>query len=339
MLAEAELEPAAGAPVMYAVRRLGEDDLSTLAALYPVAPLSTLVGRVMRAGAPVAGVRVMAIDAAGRVPHGALSAEDGGFRLPVAPGDYSLAAEPGDGPAAVAPEKVTVSEGASREGLELTLAAGAKLVVDSVGVVQSGFYAGMSRVDLARGRDHSLGITRSPLGQPVELLAPEPAIQRTGNATSPSSAPQLVRQPVKVAADAAVGGYGMIVRSGEVFSVLPAPIRIVVNPRIDAIKDAETGEPAATLRPGRRYVIRGSDLAPGEAAPAPEFEGAPAPAQVEGMAVRVGGRFVPLVSVKAEELMFDLPAGAVTEAGEAKVAVVAGTLMESAPVTVRLALE
>jgi hypothetical protein len=57
------------------------------------------------------------------------------------------------------------------------------------------------------------------------------------------------------------------------------------------------------------------------------FEGAPAPTQLNGISVRVAGRFVPVASVKPEELVFESPAAA--GSGEAKVLVASGTSMES----------
>ena len=338
MLTEAEQEPAPGAPLMFSIRGLSEDDLSTLAGLYPLAPVSSIAGTVSRAGAPLAGVRVAAIDADGRVPHGALTGEDGRYRLLVPPGEYRVAAEASDAPAAIE-SKIVVMEGSAREGVDLVSAASSKPAVDSVGVVLNGFYAGMMHVDLARGRDHSLALTRQPVNLAVDLGMPDRAIKRTGNPSSPAVSPQLVRQAVTVPPDAALGSYGMIVRAGEVSTVLPAPLRIVLNPQIDAITETETGEPADTLRPGRHYTLRGSELSPADSAPAPEFDGAPMPTQVNGIAVRLAGRFVPIVSAKPAQLVFEVPTGVVWDAGDRKLAVVAGTLMESNPVTVKLALE
>ncbi len=337
MRAAVEQEPAAGAPRMYSVRGLSEDDLSSLAALYALAPLSAITGAVKRSDGPVAGVRVMAIDAAGRVPHGALSAEDGSYRLTVGPGDYTVIAEPADGPAAVAVGQIKVQEGLVTEGVDVAVTRDAKLAVESVGVVLNGSYAGMPRVDLARGRDHSLALVRSPAGLEVEVMLPEPMVARTGVASSPASAPQLVRQAVKVMANAPAGSYALAVRAGLTFTMLPASLRVVPNPEIVAIKDAETGEVTTVLRPGRRYAITGTDLAGSEAVATAEFEGAPATAQLAGVAVRIADRFVPIISAKPGELVFQLPA--VVEAGEVKLTVVAGTLMESGPFTVRLALE
>jgi hypothetical protein len=332
MLGHAEQEPAPGAPPMFAVRRLAEDDLNTLAKLYPIAPGSAIAGTVGRGG-----VRVMAIDSLGRVPNGVLSNDDGSYSLLVSPGGYTVAAEPGDGPAALAAGVVAVQEGATKEGVDITVTSGSKLTVDTVGVVLNGFYAGMPRVDLARGRNHSLALTRTPLSLAVDLLAPEAAVTPMGNPSSPTSAPQLVRKPVTVKADAAVGSYGLIVRAGEVGAILPSALRIVTNPQIESIKDAETGETVETLRAGRRYKIQGTDLAASETEASPEFEGAPAPSQLNGIVVRVAGRFVPLVSAKPEELVFELPAAA--GSGEAKLLVASGTSMESNIVTVRLVLE
>ncbi len=334
MQAEADLEPAPGAPRMFAVRRLGEDDLSMLAGLYPLSPVTAISGVVRRGGAPAAGVRVMAIDAAGRVPHGAWSNEDGGYRLLVSSGNYTVIAQPAAG------NPVTVDSAAGKDGVDLTLSDdSARLAVDSVGVVLNGLYAGMTRVDLARGRDYSLALTRSPVGVPVEIVAPDPPVTRTGTASSPSAAPQLVRQAVKVAPDAAVSSYALVVRAVDRLAILPGAVRIVTNPRIDAILDAETGELAVTLRAGRRYRIQGSDLAAAGIEAVPEFEGAPPPVQLAGVAIRVAGRFVPIVSISPAEAVFLLPVGAAGEPAESKVVVVAGSLVESNAVPVKLALE
>lgn len=338
MLAEAEQEPAQGAPRLFAIRKLSEDDLSTLAGIYPAGPLSGVSGRVTRGEAGVAAARVLALDTGGRIPHGVMTREDGSFRLLLPPGSYTISAEPGDGPVAVADGLVTLAAGEWVEGLEMAAAAGARLTVDNVGVILKGFYVGLPRVDLARGRDHSLTLSRSPVGAAVELVLPESAIARNGNPTSPSNAPELVRQAVRVRGDAPPGAYGFVVRSGQTFTVQPGSLRIVSNPRVTAVEDAETGAAVSALRVGRRYRLRGSDLAAAEASWSPAFEGAPPVTQLEAVVVRVADRYMHLVSVSPSEIVFE-----VTRFGDAvdpaDLTVISGTMMESAPVRVQVALE
>lgn len=334
MLTEAEQEPGPGAPVLFPVRQLSEDDISTLAALYPNTTPSAIAGTVKRDGEPVRDVRVVALDAVGRMPSGVVTGEDGSFRLLVGPGEYTVAAEPADGPAAVRSEIIKVEEAATREGVDMALVAGPKLSVDTVGVVRKGFYSGAMRVDLARGRDYSLAVTRSPLSMAAEFAVPEPAVTVTGKASSPTSVPELVRQPVRVAADAAPGQYGLIVRSGATATVLPAPLRVVTEPHVEAIKDAETNEDAAALRAGRQYLIQGSGLAVEEVSPEPEFEGAPGHTMLGGVGVRVNGRLLPMVAAKPTELKVAVPEA--LGAGEATVVVVSGTSVESNAIAVKL---
>lgn len=339
MVAEAEQEAGPGAPRLFPVRALSEDDLSTLAAAYPLGPpLSGVSGKVERNGAPIAGARVIAFDSLGRVPHGIVTEEDGVFRLPLPPGDYVVVADPKDGPGAILPGQLKIAAGEWVAGATIPAPAGPRLTVENVGVVLNGSYAGMPRVDLARGRDHSLALTRTPSGMAVELILPEPAVSRSGNPSIPSSAPQLVRQPVRVAAEAPTGSYGFALRAGMLFTLLPAPMRIVPNPRIDALEDAGTGEAVTVLRPGRRYRIKGADLsAETVEAGAPPFDGALAPTQLAGVAVKAGDRWAPLVSVAPGEIVFEAPA--IEKPGEAQLAVAVGSLMESPALNVTLALE
>ncbi|MCC6539435.1 MAG: matrixin family metalloprotease [Bryobacterales bacterium] len=343
MLTAAEQEAADGGPRQFAVRELSEDDIYTLAALYPDehAPLGRITGRVTREGTPVQGVRVLALSTLGRVPFGAVSGEDGSYALHLPKGDYTVVADAPDGPGGVAGSGAVkiADEGTETAGADVALPPpGARLVVDTVGVVQNGAYAGMPRVDLARGRDHNLALTRAPELGALELILPEPAVLRLGNASSPVSAPQLVRQNVRVDAQAPTGSYAFAVRAGLNFAVLPARLRIVNNPRVEAVRDFETGEPVTLLRAGRRYVLTGVDLAAGAAAQAePEFEGAPLPVQLGGVALRLGGRWAPLLTVKPEEIVFDAPD--MGEAAEVSLAVVAGSLMESAALKLAAARE
>lgn len=339
MLTEAEQDPAPGAPRLFAVRRLAEDDLSALAGLYPLeSPPPSISGLVKRGADPVAGARVTAIDAFGRVPCGVLSGEDGSYRLLVPPGDYTIVAEPSDGAAATAVDgRVVLASGESREGIEVRLSpatgAAAKLIVTSLGVVAGGLYAGLPRVDLARGRDHSFALTRSPIGLPIELQFPELVMQGSGPATSPSSAPQLVRQTIKVRAEAAPGSYTLVARAGELIALLPASLRVVTNPRLDTVLDAETGQPVTVLRTGRRYLLKGADFSAVETTAQLPFDGAPPPTQLESVALRFGDRFLPIVSIKPAELLFELPAGV---AAEGRLVLVAGSFMESNPLAVTI---
>lgn len=342
MLAEAELESPAGTPHQFSVRELGEDDIHTLAALYPAedALLGRITGVVTRNGSPVAGVRLLALSTLGRVPFGALSGEDGRYALHLPPGDYTVVADAPDGPGGVGGSGAIKVTAAGAETADTNVAlppAGAKLAVDTVGVVQNGIYAGMPRADLARGRDHNLALTRPPELGPVEFILPEPAVLRLGNASSPASAPQLVRQNVRVDVQVPVGSYAFAVRAGLNFAVLPGSLRIVNNPRIDLVRDFETGEQAESLRAGRRYILAGTDLTSATATAEPEFEDAPLPVQLGGIALRLGDRYVPLLSVKPEEIIFDAPA--LGDAAEVSLAVVAGSLMESAAVKLPVARE
>ncbi len=340
MTSEAGQEPVAGAPRLFAVRRLAEDDLATLAGLYPLEPVSAIQGVVKLARTPVAGARVVAIDASGRVPAGVWSLEDGSYRLLVSPGEYLVVAEPADGPAVAFETAVSIAAGQTREDVNVNLspaAGGGKPIVDSVGVVANGLYPGMSRVDLARGLDYRFALTRTPVGLPVELLFPETAVQRTGSVSSPASAPQLVRQTIQVSSEAVPGSYALFVRAAESITLLTAPLRVVTNPRLDSIHDPESGERVETLRSGRRYLLRGADFSVGQSVAPVEFEGAPPPTQLEGVALRLGDRFLPIVSINPAEMLFELPGGTVDAAAEGRLVLVTGSSIQSNPLPVIVA--
>ena len=132
-------------------------------------------------------------------------------------------------------------------------------------------------------------------------------------------------------ADAAPGSYALVARAGELVALLPASLQVVTNPRLDTVLDPETREPVTALRAGRRYLLRGTDLSTAETTAPAAFEGAAPPTQLEGVALRFGDRFLPIVSIKPTELLFELPAGTVAEG---RLVLVSGTFMESNPLAV-----
>jgi hypothetical protein len=84
-------------------RTLDADDRAGVRALYDTAPdpaLGEIAGRVLTTSeSPVFGAHVVAVDVAGVIRLGALTAMDGQFSLPrLPPGGYEVYAEPLDGP-------------------------------------------------------------------------------------------------------------------------------------------------------------------------------------------------------------------------------------------------
>lgn len=314
------------------VRALSADDRAFLDP-----PGKWIRGRVRRDGLPVVKAHVAALDAQGHIAASAVTGDDGAFALPVAAGEYRLFAEPLDGPvhaSQIWPEReaspafatlwwtrgggsagafdmVTLSEeDEAAEGVDFTVTSDAAVNVDSAGRILSGLYLGLPRAALARGQDHYLGLTRSPAGGAPEIEFTAPGFVKTSAASVPASAPQLVRQRLRLEPDAPEGAATLVYRSDSDVALLPGALAVTRTPRITSLEWLEPG----------RLLIRGEDLASAEA-------GAPEPAtQLGGAAVRIGGRYAELERVSPTEIL-----ALWDEAGEASAAVLAAGA-ESEPV-------
>jgi hypothetical protein len=323
-----EIDGVSGFPV----RALSADDRSWFDP-----PGKWIRGRVRRDGLPVIKAHVAALDAHGHIAASAVTDDDGVFALPVAAGEYRLFAEPLDGPvhasqiwpdreaspafatlwwtrgggSAGAADTVTLGEeDEAAEGVDFEVASGAQANVDSAGRILNGLYLGLPRTALARGQDHYLGLTRSPAAGAPEVDFTAPGFVKTAAASVPASAPQLVRQRLRLEPDAPEGAATLVYRSASGIALLPGAVAVTRAPRVTSLE---------WLKPGR-LLIRGEDLAPAEAE-------APEPAtQLEGAAVRIGGRYAELERVSPTEIL-----ALWDEAGEAAVSVLAAGA-ESEPV-------
>lgn len=330
-----------------AARRLSADDVATVAMAYPavereVAP-SYLAGAVMRDGVAVAKAHVMAFDRAGRVAAAGLSGMDGRYRLMVGEGEYRLAVEPLDGPVMAAQtwaeqagqlfgslwwtagggaveggDVVAVGKEESRVGLDFALGLGAVVNATSVGIVgEGGLYLGTARVTLARGREYPLAITRTPPEGAARVRFTLSSMELPTLPSVPSSAPQLVRQRVRIPADAALGEYTVTYETEGAISFLPGALRVVNNPVARSVSWLEEGW----------FLVTGEDLAGREVERGEEER----PTQLAGVSVRVGDRFAELRKVSATEIVARWPEG--LEGAEAAVSVVAGAGVTSEPLS------
>lgn len=363
-----EQEPVAGQPADFPFRLLASDDIRTLAMLYPAAESTVeravIEGFVRAATDPIPGAHVFAINSAGNPVHGAVTGADGSYRLSLAPGEYRVVAEPLDGPVFAANlqslqgvqakpfattfwtvsggnashgDGVTVGDRQVRSGIDLSIPEGAAgpegatANIETIGLIQNGAYWGFSRVAAARNGTHTLGITRSAPHTAAALRVPQAPIEIDGPATAPSNVPQLLRQRIKVGPQVACGTYVVqYVPAEGSGAVLPGALRIVANPRIEA-----TVFEGTALRPGQGFLIRGNDLACTNALGEPMFDGAPMPAQLGGVSVRIGDRWARLIAVSPAEIAAEVPGG--LSGSTAELVVITGTGMQSRPVTVRLA--
>jgi len=343
MNARIEWESPASPLLQFPVRELAPDDIQTLAMQYPAAPNGRIEGTVRRGDARVAGAHVLALNPAGQPILGVLTAEDGTYSLLLPPGDYNLLAEPLDGPslpgelASAAPSSgpfPTVywnsAGGGAAPGGVVTLREGENRTVDfdvpessvinasSIGLVSNGSYWGASRIHVARGRSYVLALTRTPPeGEPSFLLPP--TVNADGPPAVAAATPQLVRQRIQLPPDAPLGAFTVHYASRDALAALPGALRIVPNPVIRKVIMAGAGLAS----------VLGSDLA-AQVEQGERWSSAfPLPAQLGGVSVRVGGRFVPLVAVSPGEIVFewpeDLPAGL-------EVTVLTGAGVESNPV-------
>jgi hypothetical protein len=322
---EVEVDPGVPERAMFPVRRLSSDDRLTAAVLYPAAPLGQMRGTVSRDGAPVAGAHVVAIDRAGRPVVGAITGPEGGYQLAVSGGEYLVAVEPLDGPV-VATQFCTIAgggqpfptrfwsltggtaepsswepveAGATREGLDFVLPAAPVLNVSTVGVIENGSYWGTARTQVERGGRYTLAVTRNPEDGPASLSVLGEGWVLEGAATSPAGAPQLLRQRISVNSEP--GSYVLAYRHEEGVSLLAGGIAVVPNPKVEAAVVA-----------GGLLVIRGTGLGSGEvAAERITLDGVdlPGPAQLGGVSVRSGGRWLRLRSVSPGEIVAEVPEG------------------------------
>ena len=355
-----------GGGAEFAYRQLSSDDALTLAALYPLSevgenPPGLIMGTIRRNEQPVTGANVIAMDALGRPVYCALSESDGSYRLLLPAGEYRLAAEPLDGPALaiqmVSPpasadpfptifwtagggqtkdaDKITVSAGQTRAGIDFAVPDLPVVNAESIGLVQSGLYLGGQRVTVGRSREYMLGLTRTPpRGNPVVEFWQAPVVG-DGLANFPNSAPQLVRQRIKVEADTQPGAYTVHYYADNTGSVLAGALRIVPSPELKMALDAATGMEAAAYTAGQLISLRGTDLARTTTPAQAWAEGSVRPNQLAGSSVRFGGRWAPLFAVTPAEIVVEVPAGLTGESAELRV--VTGAGVESDALTIKLA--
>ncbi len=329
-------------------RRLSGDDVATIAMAYPlpepVVPPSILAGAVTRDGTVVAKAHVVAFDRHGKTAAATLSGLDGRFQLQVPPGEYRLAVEPLDGPvhaaqtwsdqaappdfaslwwtqgggSSEAGDTVLLAEGESRQGIDFALNSTPPVNATTIGIVgEGGLYLGAAHVTVARGREYPLALTRTPPEGAARVRFTLASIELPTLPTVPSSAPQLVRQRIRVPADAPLGSYTLTYESNGAISFLPGALEVVSNPAVRSVSWLEDGW----------FLITGEDLA-GEETAAAEDE---RPTQLAGISVRVSDQFAELYKVSPTEIIARWPAG--LEQAEAAVSVIAGTGVTSEPLS------
>ncbi|MEP7366932.1 MAG: matrixin family metalloprotease, partial [Acidobacteriota bacterium] len=329
-------------------RRLSSDDLATVASAYPLpepaVPASFLTGAVTREGLPVAKAHVMAFDSSGRKTIAGLTSTDGRFELQVEPGDYRLAVEPLDGPimpvstwsdqpapdvfaslwwtrgggSSESGDTVAIAEGESRQGLDFSLTSTPPVNATTVGIVgDGGLYLGAAHVTVARGREYPLALTRTPPEGAARMTFTLASIELPTLPTVPASAPQLLRQRVRIPADAPVGSYTVTYESNGAIAFLPGALEVVTNPVVRSISWLTDGW----------FLITGEDLAPVEAG----ADGDQVPTQLAGISVRVSDWLAEVNSVSPTQIIARWPTGLVQD--EAAISVVAGTGVSSEPVS------
>jgi hypothetical protein len=296
-------------------RQLSSDDMLTLASAY--ARDASLLG-VIQGSAARAGVHVVLLDKHGRPVVSAITNGEGNYRMLAGPGEYRMLAEPLDGPAHASqmvvaqasgafptlllPETIVVEAG-QENIVDFQIAAGPAVNAETVGIVQAGLYLGGPRITLLRGREYTIGVTRSPAAGPASLEILDAAVMNSGPASSPASAPQLVRQTVKIPAAFEPGAYTVRYTAEAGTSVLPGALRIVPDSQLQEVRID-----------GERLILTGTELATLEESAEP-FEGAGAmPTQLAGVSVRIGDRLAGLVRVSPGEIIAEIP-GAVMPDG------------------------
>ena len=349
------VEVAGGKPDgRFVPRVLSRDDILSAAGIYPHPDLvvSRVEGRVHVDEAPAAGVHVLAMDNAGAVVHGTLTGDDGGYTLLLEPGEYRIVAEPLDGPVfphsftqpppatpvfrtVFWPHPVSLLPGETRGDLSFRVASRPSSNLESVGIIEGGTYLGYARILLARGRDYTLGITRTPFeGTPV-LEVTHPGVKLAGEPRASTRAPQLVRQQMQIPSDAAPGSWSVVYRDEHGDSLLAGSFVIVQAPEVESVADAVTLAPAESFAAGQLVAIRGREFALVERVAEQVRDEIAWPSQLDGIAVRIGGRFAALRYVSPEEIVAEIPAG--LSGDTVDLVVITGPQSESVPVSLKLA--
>jgi len=340
-----ELElPAGSAPP----RRLSSDDVSTIAMAYPLpeptARPSFLAGAVTRDGLAVPKAHVLAFNTSGQTTAAALSGLDGRFQLQVEPGEYRLAVEPLDGPvlptqtwsgqtppvdfailwwtqgggSSESGDTVAITNGESRQGLDFALNSTPPVNATTIGIVDDGgLYLGAAHVTVARGREYPLAITRTPPEGAARVRFTLASIELPTLPAVSSPAPQLLRQRIRIPADAPLGAYTLTYENNGAISFLPGALEVVSNPVVRSISWIEDGW----------FLITGEDLAGAEVLAGEDNQ----PTQLAGISVRVSDQFTELRRVSLTEIVARWPPS--LNQAEASISVISGTGVSSEPLS------
>jgi hypothetical protein len=284
------VEQSASSSPVFPYRRIGPDDVLSLAEVYPrdELPLTLLSGTVLPSGTHVYAVRKDGIPV-----RETITDSTGRYTMNLDPGAYTILAEGSDR----ASDPILLEPGTLRDGMDLNVPAEATTKLDWISVVDAqGAFAGVPRISLARGGVYRILINRTPFdGQPAIQFS-APSVQLAGEPQVISSIPNLpglVLQRISVPADVPLGAYNITYSNGSASAVLPGAVRITVNPRDCTLKTTET--------PGV-FIIGGADLAEFEQT-APE-QGA---TQLGGVGVRADERFLPMLAASPAEIRFLAP--------------------------------
>jgi hypothetical protein len=313
-------------------RLLSADDVHTLATNYPElgVKMGWITGTVGRGGDSARDVQVAALDTLGRVTAAGWTSADGGFTLAVSPGWYTIATTA----PAVRSGPIEVAAGETSKGTALDIGGGRGLGIRSIGAMFGDTYFGFSSISLGRGREYTLGVSRTAAEPDTSIAVPPAAGQFTSSeAVLFAHAPHILFRNLAIPGDAPTGAYALEVRNASSSVLIPGGVRVVGTPRADSVAPAE-GNAGSGYRAGQRIRISGAGLAAGAAESKPWIAGAPYPTQINGVSVRIGGRFAELVSLSPDEIVAIIPEGA---AGPSiKLAVVSGPAVESSPLLVEI---
>ena len=321
------MNPFAETRAGFASRALRMDDSNTMAWLYPAATFAASRGSISgavtdSAGAPIQSANVVAFSAAGGVPAGSqLTGPDGRYSMDgLPPGDYHVFTEPLDGPISLSNFSDFYAAGSANFATTFLPAEGAftTLSVPAGGSVTANITAtdrpanvlniarlgistplgsggtlfsyGTSPLFLPRGNSYNIFVTDPNLSDDAHLTALGNGI--TASATTAAALPngQPIRQQTLTLSDSAqLGPSNLHLANPGSTSVIPGGIITTVNPTIGTPL-RNSGGFGASLAPGTLVSIFGTDLANATEG----WRGPPAPTQLGGVRVKVGGRIAPV---------------------------------------------
>ncbi|MBI3089927.1 MAG: matrixin family metalloprotease [Candidatus Tectomicrobia bacterium] len=260
-----------GAPGSIRQRTLSQDDIAGISVIYPAGDAfrqahGGIGGSVLRAGAPVFGAHVVALDSAGMPQVSALSYPDGSFHIPgLPPGTYTLYAEPLDGPSqpeeydlgvlfsfspgfatTFATEPVTVRAGEESEAVLLAVGGSGQLNLISLAAVDArgNDEDAPAGLVLVPGQRTRLRVSGQGISERAEVSVSGAGVTVVGGPTASPQSPSSLDLTLEVDAEAARGPRTLFLESNGELAALSGGV-IVSDESCVALAPSASAQPLA----------------------------------------------------------------------------------------------